>query len=129
MELKGETDGQWPCNGDIRYGEFRGPVCPRQWVIASLVCGSPDTAGGSKGRRPGGWSTTVQTGLLFGRLFLSSEMGTDLGFRRPGFEARLFCLVSLCTSLSELICKFGVSSLYFPGLFKEFHEIMGLSVF
>lgn len=51
VELKGETDGQWPCNGDIRYGEFRGAVFPRQWVIASLVCGSPDTAGGSKGRR------------------------------------------------------------------------------
>jgi len=38
--------------------------------------------------------------------FWSSEMAADLGFRRLGFEVRLFELVLLCASLSELLCTF-----------------------
>lgn len=32
---KRKVDGQWPCTGDIRYDESRGPVFPRQWVVAA----------------------------------------------------------------------------------------------
>ena len=34
VELRGEIDDQWPCTGDIRDDESRGPVFPRQCVVA-----------------------------------------------------------------------------------------------